>query len=92
VLSSLEGRGKGVPLTDAHKRKIARSMQRSLATPEHRAKISAANRGKRKTCRLCGELVCAANPTREREREREELVCSHGRWKHPCLQTAHMSI
>jgi hypothetical protein len=77
VLSSLEGRGKGVPLTDAHKRKIARSMQRSLATPEHRAKISAANRGKRKTCRLCGELVCAANPTRERERERERAWCVH---------------
>jgi hypothetical protein len=25
-------------------------------------------------------------------RERVELVGSHGRWKRPCLQTAHMTI
>jgi hypothetical protein len=24
--------------------------------------------------------------------EREDLVGSHGRWKCPCLQTAHMTI
>jgi hypothetical protein len=29
---------------------------------------------------------------REREREREQLVDSHGRWKGPCLRTAHMTI
>jgi hypothetical protein len=29
---------------------------------------------------------------RERERERVELVGSHGRWKRPCLQTAHMTL
>jgi hypothetical protein len=28
----------------------------------------------------------------ERERERVDLVGSHGRWKRPCLQTAHMTI
>ena len=26
------------------------------------------------------------------ERERGELVDLHGRWKRPCLQTAHMTI
>ena len=26
------------------------------------------------------------------ERGREDLVGSHGRWKHPCLQPAHMTI
>ena len=29
---------------------------------------------------------------REMERERVHLVGSHGRWKRPCLQTAHMTI
>jgi hypothetical protein len=27
-----------------------------------------------------------------RERERGDLVDSHGRWKRPCLQTAHMTM
>jgi hypothetical protein len=125
IRAAMKGRGKGVPKTEAHKRKIARSMQvrddgswlrlrscvaekppgvptvrrpaallrcstmatvraplarergraadnvwvgtplrcrvsqRSLATVEHREKIAVANKGQRKTCRVCGELVCA---------------------------------
>jgi hypothetical protein len=35
--------------------------------------------------RCCGVLA-------ERERERDELVGSHGRWRGPCLQTAHTNI
>jgi hypothetical protein len=32
------------------------------------------------------------NRLRYIERERVDLVGSHGRWKRPCLQTAHMTI
>jgi predicted nucleic acid-binding Zn-ribbon protein len=38
------------------------------------------------------ELEASQVREREREREREELVGSNGRWKRPCLQTAHMTI
>ena len=39
---------------------------------------------------LCGRLQFEW--TRACERERVHLVGSHGRWKRPCLQTAHMTI
>jgi hypothetical protein len=49
--------------------------------------------------RFLFKLVSAApkrtsRPRRARERERGGggLVGSHGRWKRPCLQTAHMTI
>jgi hypothetical protein len=34
----------------------------------------------------------AALPVRPRLGSETELVGSHGRWKRPCLQTAHMTI
>jgi hypothetical protein len=53
-------------------------------------------RRRRSSCREAGARSPASPSvrptTRERERERVHRVGSHGRWKRPCLQTAHMTI
>jgi fructose 1,6-bisphosphatase len=46
--------------------------------------VRTAHRGARGTARGLGGKS-------ERERERVDLVGSHGRWKRPCLQTAHIT-
>jgi hypothetical protein len=48
--------------------------------------VAATRRGVSNTAARNLAKVCG------REREGEELLGSHGRWKRPCLQTAHMAI